>query len=486
MSKFKAIPFILTLTALACSSGHSELDVGTVHDALTVLVGDTTKYTTTDSAAAGQPRAWRFTAGAAGQADTLNLCLANSNAATSVQVGLYASNAGGTAPSTLLASGTISPVVKGWNSVGVSSTQIAQGQNYWLAVLSPKGGKTVTVCGWFAGTVSQAYGARMTAGKTFTTLQSTYPSADYYAAWTAGFYASASGQSGAGGATGSGGAATGGDPGTGGAQGSGGSPGSGGAATGGSVGDGGAASGGDQGAGGAGGSGTPSYIRQYAEAHISNAVVFDMTVTLPQPVLSGSTIVAFTFEQYIPSEGHARPVTVTDTASGTYTLLDTVADADDRALATTKDFVRFGAPAGSLSATAHFQYDTDWQALVVAEVVGTSSLLAHAAQLQAIPNTNVDSASSGPLTFGSAPALVVGFSASGRAVFGAPLHGTGFSTFTTAINWGGAEGTANAPSATLESKRVLSSGVTAATFTPAGGSPPSEERLQTFGLVLAE
>lgn len=211
-----------------------------------------------------------------------------------------------------------------------------------------------------------------------------------------------------------------------------------------------------------------------------------MTVTLPQPVLDGSAILAFAFEQYIPSEGHARPITVTDSAGGSYALLDTLVDPDDRALASTKDFVRFAAPAGSLSATAHFQYDTDWQALVVAEVVGASTLSAHAGELQALPNPIVDSATSGPMTFSAAQVLVVGFSSSGRAIFGPPLAGTGFTRFATAVNWGGAEGTANLPSASLEGRAVATSGTVAATFTPAGGSPPSEERLQTFGLVLAQ
>lgn len=506
MQKLKCFWICLIAFVVGCSSARNDAapDVGTVHDALTVLVGDTTKYTTTDSAAAGQPRAWRFTAAASDQADTLNLCLANSNTATSVQVGLYASNAGGTAPSTLLASATIAPTVKGWNSVGIGSTSIVQGQKYWLAVLSPKGGKTVTVCGWFTGSTSTAYGARMTAAKTFTTLGSPFPTADYYAAWTAGFYASASGQGGAGGAPGAGGAASGGDPGAGGAA-AGGAPGAGGAADGGSPGAGGAASGGAPGAGGAADGGSPGaggaatggspgdggvpnpHIVQAKEVQVVYPTSQDQLVTLPN-VGAGSTIIVFAHEFYIAS-GPPRAITLSDTNGATYTQLDALGDLDSESQNAVLSFISPNAPAGNVTITAHRVYDTDWDVLTAVEVAGVSTNQAsppHSIQLVVNGNQTVDSGTSGPMTVNAAPSFIVGYSVSGRAIFPPPIHGTGFTTFGTYVNWMGMEGTSNMDSATLESRLVSSAGTYAATFTPGGGSPPSPERLITLGISLSQ
>jgi len=307
MKRFLTLLAAVLITA--CSSTHGDLTPVQGREALsTVLVGDTTSYTATDNTPAGMAEAWRYTAGSGGTANSLSLCIAAGNTSQTVKLGLYASNSGGTAPSTLLTSGGLAAPVTGWNTVSVPPVSIASGTKYWLAVLSPVGAGTVTYCAAL-GTVQ--YGARATNTSSLTALPATYPAGVTYRHWSTGIYASAvTVDAGAGGATGaggaasggaaSGGAASGGFVGSGGAVASGGTVGDGGAVgTGGAVGSGGAGSGGDLGTGGAvssggatGTGGSAAGLGAHTHAYYTDGSTTFTTISTPAMATqsSGSTM----------------------------------------------------------------------------------------------------------------------------------------------------------------------------------------------------
>jgi len=54
-----------------------------------------------------------------------------------LQVGLYADSAG--APTTLLASTTISPPAAGWNDVAFGPIAVTAATKYWVGILTPSG-----------------------------------------------------------------------------------------------------------------------------------------------------------------------------------------------------------------------------------------------------------------------------------------------------------------------------------------------------------
>ena len=108
-----------------------------------VLVGAATLAARVDSNPAGSAEAFSFTAAAGGTVAKLNLYVAGAPTATSAIVGLYADASGH--PGALLAQGTIaSPVADAWNSVNVSPTAVTAGTPYWIAVLVPSGGGTLS------------------------------------------------------------------------------------------------------------------------------------------------------------------------------------------------------------------------------------------------------------------------------------------------------------------------------------------------------
>ena len=495
------------LLGIGCSSSRDDR-VASFREALTTLMlGDTSTYSYVDTTFAGQVEAWRYQpVNTANQANRATFCFASSSSSTKTIVGLYNTNSNNTKPSTFIAKATITTPTPGTcQTVVFPNTSLDPTKKYWLAALSPKtfGNLQYPAA---PGTLSNHVSC-WSSSTTLTDLPATYPSSSCANGWSTDIALSYDdGQGGAGGAPGaggasSGGAASGGSPGAGGATG--GSPGAGGTASGGSS-SGGAASGGAAGAtggtssggadaggsggtatGGAAGSGGTSgsaYVRQYAQnAWVGNGVQ-DITATLPMTVLAGSTVLAFVTEYNIngnpPGSGPPDPITVDDNAGGAYALLQTQTDSFE--WQTVMAFVRTTTtPVATLTGHAHFA-GLEWQGIVVAEIVGVHlPILTSASQFQVLPGATVDSASSGPMTY-PGPALLVGFDCSTQANQNPPSIGTGFTLVGNAWNWGGAEGTANLPSATLEYRQV-DAGNAAATFTPAGA-----DREATFGIALPE
>lgn len=87
------------------------------------------------SANPGGAEVYRTTATYTGTATSISLYLDESSAADRLVLGLYSDDGG--QPSTLLASGSASNPVAGWNKVDVSATPLTANQPYWIALLNP-------------------------------------------------------------------------------------------------------------------------------------------------------------------------------------------------------------------------------------------------------------------------------------------------------------------------------------------------------------
>jgi hypothetical protein len=98
-----------------------------------VLFGDQTVESEHDSNTAGTAEAFQTTATSTGTLGAIEFYIDANSVATSVNVGLYADNAGN--PGTLLSSGTLSSPPTGWNSLTVPAVNIVSGTPYWIAVL---------------------------------------------------------------------------------------------------------------------------------------------------------------------------------------------------------------------------------------------------------------------------------------------------------------------------------------------------------------
>ena len=126
---------LLALLALALAGAGSA--------AADVLVGSPTLAAHADFNPAGATEAFSFTAAAAGTVAKLNLYVAGTPTATSAQIALYGDASGH--PGTLLTQGTItSPQGGAWNSVSVPTVSVTAGATYWIAVLVPVGGGTLS------------------------------------------------------------------------------------------------------------------------------------------------------------------------------------------------------------------------------------------------------------------------------------------------------------------------------------------------------
>ena len=152
-------------TASACTSpkSYSGLSSGqhtvTITSAFTVpttasptmLIGDSTIESTSDSNESGSAQAWPFTASASGSAGAIAFYVDTGNTAPALRLGVYSDSNG--SPGTLLASGTVSSPQSGaWNTATLSgSVSITSGTKYWLAVLGTGGG-TLTFRDRAAGT----------------------------------------------------------------------------------------------------------------------------------------------------------------------------------------------------------------------------------------------------------------------------------------------------------------------------------------------
>lgn len=111
---------------------------GTAAAADPVLLGDQQVETTVDHNAAGSAEAFPFSAVLTGQAQTISVYVDAHNRATKLIAGLYLDSDGH--PGARLAVGTVSgPRAGAWNAVAITSTAVASGQTYWVAVLGRGG-----------------------------------------------------------------------------------------------------------------------------------------------------------------------------------------------------------------------------------------------------------------------------------------------------------------------------------------------------------
>ncbi len=189
-----------------------------------------------------------------------------------------------------------------------------------------------------------------------------------------------------------------------------------------------------------------------------------LSVTLPKPVLAGSTILVFATESNGGNKG--LPITVADAAGNPYTKLDQVDDTSNAAWQSLFSFVAYNVPAGSSQVTVKWQ-ELLWQGVVVVEVSGVASLpmLQHIGNVQSGVGTGANTITSGTMTTNGLPGTVIGISSATLDIKGAPNAGTGFTSSTTAWNWNGVENTATVPSARLEYQHYANPTDVAATFT---------------------
>jgi hypothetical protein len=124
MFKATTSTLLIPLSVVACSP-VAQSPVGTVDESLTsVLVGDSTAYSQTGTAQAGMAEAWRYTATTSGTATKLSFCLSSRNASAGIHIGLYASNARGTLPTSVIARATPTNPVPGFNTVSTQYNAI--------------------------------------------------------------------------------------------------------------------------------------------------------------------------------------------------------------------------------------------------------------------------------------------------------------------------------------------------------------------------
>jgi hypothetical protein len=103
-----------------------------------VLFGDQTVESTQDSNPAGVAQAWPFTNSRSGTTASISIYVDSANAATTLMVGLYASNNG--SPGPLLASGSLAyPTSGAWNTISIGSAAVSSGKTYWVALLGAGG-----------------------------------------------------------------------------------------------------------------------------------------------------------------------------------------------------------------------------------------------------------------------------------------------------------------------------------------------------------
>jgi hypothetical protein len=91
-----------------------------------------------DSNPSGTAEAFVYRATATGSASTAHVYLDEQNEADEVHVGVYSDVDG--EPGARLASGRSMEVVDGeWNAIPIGTVDVIEGQEYWLALLSPVG-----------------------------------------------------------------------------------------------------------------------------------------------------------------------------------------------------------------------------------------------------------------------------------------------------------------------------------------------------------
>jgi len=209
--------------------------------------------------------------------------------------------------------------------------------------------------------------------------------------------------------------------------------------------------------------------------------VLSLAVTLPNPVLVGSTILVFATEANGGIVG--LPITVTDSVGNPYSKLDQVDDTSNAAWQSMFSFAAYNVPPGTEQVTVKYR-EFEWQGVLVVEVAGVTSLpmLQHIGNVQRGTATSPNSITSGLMTAGAAPGTVIGLSMATFDTKGAPAAGTGFTAAASLWNWNGEENTARAPSALLEYQHFASPGDVAATFT----APVSGDDWDTIGVFFPD
>jgi hypothetical protein len=192
--------------------------------------------------------------------------------------------------------------------------------------------------------------------------------------------------------------------------------------------------------------------------------VLSLAVSLPQPVLVGSTILVFATESNGGNAG--MPITVTDSVGNPFSKLDQVDDTSNAAWQSMFSFAAYNVPAGTEQVTVKYK-ELEWQGVLVVEVAGVTSLplLQHVGNVQHGTGTTTDAITSGSMSAGATPGTVIGLSMATLDTKGAPKAGTGFTASASMWNWNGEENTAKAPSTLLEYQHFTNPGDIATTFT---------------------
>jgi hypothetical protein len=213
-------------------------------------------------------------------------------------------------------------------------------------------------------------------------------------------------------------------------------------------------------------------VRQAYEMALGDDNEAKHSLTFGKALLPGSTVLVFTVDMNLNGNpvgtGTPPPMAISDSDKGSYSELLTVLDTAD--WDAVKVFTRSNVPGGNLSVQAIWKTN-QWHALMVVEVanVGGSPLIRTTGKTNYSAPQTKDAASSGTLSLGGSPALVVGLGVNFRDVKGdegSPYAGTGFTGFMKGWNWNGKEGTSLNPTALLESAYFSKPGDVAATFTP--------------------
>lgn len=107
------------------------------------LLGDQTIQSQRLSLSAGQAAGYQLTAARSGLASLVRVYLDAGTTANVIRVALYSDQAG--APGTILAQGSAAGLMSGWVSVSIPPVSLLQDQRYWVALLSPMAGGSLSL-----------------------------------------------------------------------------------------------------------------------------------------------------------------------------------------------------------------------------------------------------------------------------------------------------------------------------------------------------
>lgn len=226
-------------------------------------------------------------------------------------------------------------------------------------------------------------------------------------------------------------------------------------------------------------------IRQYANISTSGDGQTTQTATFSSSVLTGSTIVVFVTEYNINGSPQGSsppsPITVTDSQSNSYGSALEIVNAYPPG-AGNDDwqgimlFACANVTGGSSFAVTATYVGLEWQGVFAVEITGAatavSSLVDHNSNFVTAIAPNTTNGITGPtVTAGSNPAIVLAFSVNSTDIVGDATPGTGWSLAQETWNWGGVEGSANWPSAMLETKTTSAAGSVTPTFSSPNPTP---------------